>query len=103
MTNEQPDTLIKLLGLDKLSDEKQAEIMERFGMLIIEGAITNLLVTLNETEAQEIQAYTENLQGDEDIVADLLAKYPAFEAILQQRISEMATEIKAVYQPADAD
>jgi hypothetical protein len=97
MTNQESHTLMELMGLDRLSEERQSEVMERFGALVIEGSIGQLLVSLSEEKTKEIEEYANNLPEGEDVFEYLLKTYPDFEPIVKEQIEALGEEIREIY------
>ena len=97
MTETKQPTILELMGLDNLSEPEQNAVLEKFGNLIIEASIGQLLLELTPEKVDELQVYINNVTPEEDIFAYLLRTFPDFQSIVEKQIAGLESEIKAVY------
>lgn len=77
-----------LLGLDDLSEEEQATLLDDIGQSVLEAAIVRYVANLNEAETGEFETYIKENEEDEDLLALICEQYPDFE-------SAVATEMES--------
>jgi len=97
MSETKEQTILDLMGLSSLSEDQQNEALEKFGNLVIEASIGQLVLTLSEEKIKEIEVYAENIKDGEDVFGYLLKTQPDFKSIVEKQIAALQEEIAMVY------
>jgi len=97
MTEQKKQTILELIGVSNLSENQQNEVLEKFGNLIIEASIGQLLLELPPEKVTELQTYIDNVGEEEDIFAYLLQTFPDFQSIVEKQVAALKTEIETIY------
>jgi|AntRauTorcE11897_2_1112592.scaffolds.fasta_scaffold06614_2 hypothetical protein len=97
MSENQEKTVLELMRVNELSESQQHEALEKFGNLIIEASVGQLLLSISEEKAEELKVYIENVNEEEDIFAYLLRTYPDFQSIVEKQVAALKTEIETLY------
>jgi len=97
MSENKEQTILELMGLDNLSETQQNEVLDKFGNLIIEASVGQLLLVISEERVEQLQTYIESVNEEEDIFAYLLRTFPDFQSIVERQIAALKTEIETVY------
>jgi hypothetical protein len=97
MSEQKEQTILELMGVSELSESQQNDILEKFGNLIIEASIGQLLLDLPPNRVSDLQTYIDGVSDEEDIFAYLLRTFPDFQSIVEKQIFALKSEIEAIY------
>lgn len=85
MPNLLGQDIVKDLGLDAMSPEKQEEILERIGSLIFQATLIRVLELMTDEEHDEFDEFFELNQGEPEKIFEYLeTSVPNFGDILEQ-------------------
>jgi len=84
---ETVNELAEMLEIDKMPEDERAEFMERVGSIVVDAAVSRLLVTLTESEVEQLQKYLDMSTESDDVFAYLLRNYSQFEKIVEEEIA----------------
>ncbi|MEY3784550.1 MAG: hypothetical protein RLZZ230_872 [Candidatus Parcubacteria bacterium] len=91
-TEELPQRVATILGVEKMTKDEQQAFLDRVGMLIIDSSINRLLLTLNEEEVSQLEKYVTADSEVKDTFSGLLDLYPQLESIVQEEAIAFQTE-----------
>lgn len=81
----------KLLGIDDMPEAEQALFLNDVGSLLLEGALMKFVLTLTDKEQAELDAWIEE-PPSEQLLPDLLKKFPKFEEFLTEEIKNFKAD-----------
>ena len=86
--------IIKEWGLESLSSEKQAEMVERIGRLVYQAILVRSLDILSEKEQTEFDLLLdEDTTTPQDVMAFLHGKIPTFEMLLGEEREKLKIDL----------
>ena len=85
--------LFDLFGLDKMSPEKAAEMVQRLGRLVFQAVLVRVLPLLSEPEMSEYEKITEEENSLEKILGFLSTKIPDFDKIVKEETEILRDEM----------
>lgn len=97
MSENKEQTILELMGVSELPEAQQNEILEKFGNLIIEASVGQLLLVISAEKVTELETYIENVSEEEDIFAYLLRTFPDFQSIVEKQVDALRIEIETIY------
>ncbi|MEX0917707.1 MAG: hypothetical protein WDZ93_00970 [Candidatus Paceibacterota bacterium] len=92
--NEQD--LSTLFGLDELSDEEKAELLNDIGMTIIESATLRFLAESDEPDGERFESLLSSIEGNEDGFQKVLEEFPRFAEFLNEEAAAFKREALSV-------
>lgn len=98
MTNSLPPSqdLSHALGLDTLTNIERQDFLDDVGSVIIESAVLNFMLTLNDSEHAAVQNFVESVGSGEQVLEGLATRYPTFLEILETEIAHFRNEAAVV-------
>ena len=85
--------IMVLFGLEKLSPEKGAQMVERLGRLVFQSVLVRVLPLLS---SEDLALYEKMTEGDEEIEAILkflAEKVPDFEKVIEEEAEILRNEL----------
>ena len=80
--------IIKDLGMDQLSPEKQEEMLLTIGRLIFQGVIIRVMSLLSEKDKDEFdKLLTEKIEDEEAVLNFLKSKIPNLEELINEEVA----------------
>ena len=80
--------IIKDLGMDQLSPEKQEEMLLTIGRLIFQGVIIRVMGLLSEKDKDEFdKLLTERIEDEEAVLNFLKSKIPNLEELINEEVA----------------
>ena len=95
-TNETMNSiLIKALGLEKASPEKQAEVVEAIGVVVYQAVITRAMEEMSDDKLDAFEKVTDSEPTPEILIEFFMKEIPNFELIHQHfnKIFELRTNL----------
>ncbi len=90
------EDMTKLLGLEALTEEEQAQFLAQVGELIIESAFLRLAAELTPDQEAALNHYLETDPEPTVFMEYLLTHHAAFEKMLEEEIASFKEECVAV-------
>lgn len=87
------ETIVKQLGLENLSPDKQNEAIERIGKIIFQGTLMKILQTMNAEDQKELEQKLGAAKSEEDIMSFLKEKVPNLEMLVQEEAKRFKEEM----------
>ncbi|MCC6324026.1 hypothetical protein IT400_04530 [Candidatus Nomurabacteria bacterium] len=84
--------LIKALGLQDASAEKQDEAVESMGAVIYQAVITRALEEMKDETVDEFEKITDNDPTPEKLIKFFMEKIPNFEAIMKEEATAIVSD-----------
>lgn len=84
-----------LFGLNELSEDERQEFLDEIGGVILESAVLNFLLTLDEAEHAQFQEFLSTAGEGESLLEALATTYPGFVAVLETEISKFREEAQS--------
>ena len=89
-----PKEVIEEWGLQSLSEDKQADIVERIGRMIYQAVLVRSLDILSEKEQAELDLIMDKDQTTpENVLAFLKSKIPTFDTILAEEKQKIKDDV----------
>ena len=76
--------LVKALGIQSLSAEKQEEALERSGALVYQAVVTRALEEMDDPAVDEFEKLLEGEPTPETLLAFFQENIPGFDAMIQE-------------------
>jgi hypothetical protein len=86
--------LVKELGLDRLSQEKQEELMAKMGEVLVKRIYLETMEKLGEADAEVFEKLSENASGPEEVGAFLNEKILGYNDMVIGIVNDFKTEMK---------
>ncbi|MEI6660295.1 MAG: DUF5663 domain-containing protein [bacterium] len=84
--------IIKVLGIDQLPQDKQAEAMERLGGIVYQEVMLRVLDTMSEPDKDEFEKLVEKTPDPESLFTYLASKVPDLDKIVAEEAESLRTE-----------
>lgn len=84
--------LIKALGLENASKEKQDEVVESMGAVIYQAVITRALEEMKDETVDEFEIITDNDPTPEKLIKFFMEKIPNFEAMMKEEATAIVSD-----------
>ncbi len=84
--------LIKALGLEDASIEKQNEVVESTGAVIYQAVITRALEEMDDATVDEFEKITDGEPTPELLINFFMKKIPNFEQMMQEEASAVVAD-----------
>lgn len=88
------EDIIKYLGLDRLTQEKQDEIMARIGGIILKKIFVETVEKLDETDRSEFERMLEEGADADSMEKFLNAKIENYDTLIVKIAEEVKEELK---------
>lgn len=92
MYKESNANIIKILGIDKLSEEKQKEAMEKLGAIVYQETMLRALEVLSEEDKDEFEKVIAQNPDPENLFSFLSEKVPNLDEIISEEATKLRTE-----------
>lgn len=93
MPNDNSKNILnEALQVDDMTEAERDEFLNRAGAVVIDAAVSRLLVSLSESEAAQLELYLGSHEHIEDIFGYLIKTYPTFEEYLAAEIVNLKNE-----------
>ncbi len=93
MDNILSRNIVKELGLDTLSEEKQSEILGKIGQIIFQAVLIRLLAILDEKDKDEFDELLAEKAGEEGVIMEFLqGRVANLDEIVKEEIIKFKTE-----------
>ena len=99
MTTQENTPESKLAQIFNLSDMSKAELdvfMERAGSIVLDAAVGRLLLDLDESALEDLQAYLAQVDEETDVLSHLLQTYSNFENLLLEEATALREEGESI-------
>jgi len=87
---------MKELGLEKLPQEKQEELIAKMGEVILKKMFLKTVEKLDEDGRKHFEKMLEEKRTPEEIEEFLKVKIPDYDKVLEKIVGELKEELKAV-------
>ncbi len=94
MSNTLQQSVITLLGIDKMPLEQQNEVMTKIGGIIYQGILSRALETLPEEKQVEFEKLTDNNVEPDELFSFLTANVPTFQQIVEEEVKSFTGEVE---------
>jgi len=90
------EIIMKELGLEKLPQEKQEELLVKMGEVILKKMFLETVEKLDEDGQKHFEKMLENKSTPEEIEEFLKVKIPDYEKILEKIVGDLKEELKGL-------
>lgn len=94
--DNQSEDLSALFGLEELPEEERETFLADIGSTLLEGAVLNFLLTLDEAGQQRFQLFLARAGEGEMLLEALAREYPEFVTVLDAEMMRFREEAKRV-------
>jgi len=88
------ETIMKELGLEKLPQEKQEELLVKMGEVILKKMFLETVEKLDEDGRKHFEKMLNNKSTPEEIEEFLKVKIPDYDKILEKIVGDLKEELK---------
>jgi hypothetical protein len=81
-------TLAQMLEIDKLSEEKQLEIMDKVSSVIFEAVMTRIVADMTEAEQDKFEGFLQGNPSPTDLMDKLKEERSDFDQILEEETAK---------------
>lgn len=85
-----------LIGLDGLSTDEQAKLLDDIGAVIMEGAVLQYLAEHSAEEGAAFERFVADNAEDDELIPKLLEAHPDFATALESEMVAFKTDAVAV-------
>lgn len=97
MTDHTHKTIADVCQLEQMTEAEQQSFFARLSTVILDAALSRLLVSLDEPAVARLQEYLEGAGETEDVLGYLLKEYPDFETFLTEEATALQEEAVATF------
>lgn len=90
------ENISELFGFGEMTDAEKSDLLESVGASILESAVLRFVVDATDAEAKAFEAHIDAHTDDEDMLVDLIEKFPAFGLLLEEETAAFKREAKKV-------
>ncbi len=92
-TNETMNSiLIKALGLEKASPEKQAEVVEAIGVVVYQAVITRAMEEMTDDKLDSFEKVTDSEPTPEILINFFMQEIPNFEMMMKEEAAKILSD-----------
>ncbi len=88
------ETIMKELGLEKLPQEKQEELLAKMGEVVLKKMFLETVDKLDEDGRKHFEKMLENKSTPEEIEEFLKVKIPDYEKMVEKIVTDLKEELK---------
>src|SRR3989344_2614683 len=88
--------LIKSLGMEEASEEKQNEVIESLGVVIYQAVVTRALEEMNDGQLDEFEKISAGEPTPEILVEFFLQKIPNFEQMMKEEAKTIVDDAQNI-------
>lgn len=89
-TNETMNSiLIKALGLEKASPEKQAEVVEAIGVVVYQAVITRAMEEMSDDKLDAFEKVTDSEPTPEILIEFFMKEIPNFDTMMKEEAAKI--------------
>ncbi len=93
--------IISAIGFDALLPEEQDEFISQIGTVLLESALTKLMVELNDEQLKALDYYLEDEPSADILLKHLFDQYPQFESIMQEETVAFKQEMLELFEETE--
>jgi hypothetical protein len=96
MASKNSKVIGNLFDIKDIDGEEQQQFLAEVGDLVLQGALTRFLISLNESESAALEKFVEDNSNSESFMTDIMLAYPAFEAIFNEEVEKLLDETESI-------